>query len=138
MGKAAKVRRLAVTVAVDGSVACIRDNAAFTRVKVWNISTFQFMNKLTSAEPREVSDRTCSRPGTLLTASSMGRVTVTCICSMGITPLSTPMTIRGKSVLGKTETGIRVARYAPAAINVSVKKMTGLAKRLVQCSGSGV
>jgi len=29
--------------------------------------------------------------GTMLTASSIGRVMVTCICSIGITPLSTPI-----------------------------------------------
>ena len=31
---------------------------------------------------------------------------VTSIWSIGITPLSTPMRMRGKSVLGKTETGM--------------------------------
>ena len=35
---------------------------------------------------------------TVFTASSMGRVTVTSICSTGITPLSTPITTRGKFV----------------------------------------
>ena len=46
------------------------------------------------------------RPGTLLTASSMGLVMVTCICSTGMTPLSTPMTTRGKFVSGKTAMGV--------------------------------
>ena len=47
------------------------------------------------------------RPGTLLTASSIGFVMVTCICSTGITPLSTPITMRGKLVSGKTAMGVR-------------------------------
>ena len=55
--------------------------------------------------PREVIERTVTRPGTLLTASSRGFVIVTCICSTGMTPLSTPMTMRGKLVSGKTEIG---------------------------------
>src|SRR2546422_3917268 len=42
------------------------------------------------------SDNTRSRPCTVFTASSMGRVTVTSICSMGATPLSTPMTMRSE------------------------------------------
>ena len=58
------------------------------------------------AEPRLVMDHTRSSPCTVLTASSMGRVTVTSIWSMGATPLSTPMTTRGKSVSGKTATGM--------------------------------
>ena len=51
-------------------------------------------------------ERTDSNPCTLLTACSMGRVTVTIIWSIGITPLSMPMTMRGKLVSGNTETGI--------------------------------
>ena len=49
----------------------------------------------------EVVLRTVSRPGTLLTASSMGLVMVTCICSTGMTPLSTPMTTRGNWYRGR-------------------------------------
>ena len=74
------------------------------------MSTFQSKNRLTSAEPRLVVERTVSRPGTVLTASSMGRVMVTSICSTGITPLSTPITTRGKLVSGKTEMGTLKAR----------------------------
>ena len=40
----------------------------------------------------------------------MGRVTVTIIWSMGITPLSTAIRTRGKLVVGNTETGIVNAR----------------------------
>ena len=58
-----------------------------------------------SAEPRLVIERTVSSPGTLFTACSMGRVMVTSICSIGMTPLSTPMITRGKFVVGKTATG---------------------------------
>ena len=38
-----------------------------------------------------------------------GLVMVTSICSTGMTPLSTPMTTRGKLVCGKTETGVEGA-----------------------------
>ena len=72
--------------------------------------SFQSKKRLISAEPRLVVERTVSRPGTELTASSMGRVMVTSICSTGITPLSTPMTTRGKLVSGKTEMGTWKAR----------------------------
>src|SRR2546428_13509187 len=44
---------------------------------------------------------------------------------MGITPLSTPMTMRGKSVLGKTATGIVKARYAPTSVSVTIKNKIG-------------
>ena len=69
------------------------------------MSTFQLKDKSTSADPRLVIERTSSRPGTLLTASSSGRVMVTSIWSMGITPLSTPTMMRGKLVAGKTAIG---------------------------------
>ena len=69
------------------------------------MSTDQLKKRLTSADPRLVVERTVVKPGTLLTASSMGLVMVTCICSTGITPLSTPMTMRGKLVSGKTAMG---------------------------------
>jgi hypothetical protein len=69
------------------------------------MSTFQLKKRLISAEPRLLTDRTSSRPGTLRTASSIGRVIAISICSIGITPLSTPMMIRGKFVVGKTATG---------------------------------
>jgi hypothetical protein len=55
-------------------------------------------------------ERTDCSPGTLFTASSMGRVMVTIIWSMGITPLSTAWRMRGKLVSGKTETGMANAR----------------------------
>ena len=83
-----------------------RDTAASTSCSVSSMSTFQLKNRLISAEPRLVTERTSSRPGTARTASSIGRVMVTSICSIGITPLSTPMMMRGKLVVGKTATGI--------------------------------
>ncbi len=91
--------------AVAGKDREILAKAASVNCRVRNISTFQSKKRLTSAEPRLVLLRTVSKPGTLLTASSMGLVMVTCICSTGITPLSTPMTTRGKLVSGKTEIG---------------------------------
>ena len=60
-------------------MVCTRASAAFTYCSVWNMSTFQLKNRFTSAEPRLVIERTCSSPGTLFMASSMGRVTMTCI-----------------------------------------------------------
>ena len=65
------------------------------------MSTFQSNDKSISADPRLVVERTSSSPATLFTASSRGRVMVTSIWSIGITPLSTPMMIRGKFVEGK-------------------------------------
>ncbi len=96
IGNAAKVSRFAVTLAVGGSELWTRASAALTSSSVWNMSTFQEKKRSTSAEPRLVTDQTRSRPGTLFRISSMGRVTVTSIWSMGATPLSTPTTIRGK------------------------------------------
>jgi hypothetical protein len=90
---------------VGGKDDCARAKAPSTNWSVVTMSTFQLKNKLISAEPRLVIERTSCSPGTLLTASSRGRVTVTIIWSMGITPLSTPITMRGKSVVGNTATG---------------------------------
>ncbi len=98
--------RCASTFAPAGNSRRALDSAAFTYCNVWNISTFQSKNRSISADPRLVMERTCCRPGTLLTASSSGRVTVTIIWSMGITPLSTAIRMRGKFVSGKTETGM--------------------------------
>ena len=137
MGKAAKVKRCASILAVAGSSGCTREMAAFTYCRVWNVSTSQRKNRSTSAEPRLVMERTCSSPGTLFTASSMGRVTVTIIWSMGITPLSTPISTRGKSVEGNTDTGMVKARYAPSRARVRMRKMTGRECRATQCSEVG-
>src|SRR5204862_7973347 len=103
MGKLAKVIRLATTVAVGGISGCTREIAAFTYCNVWNMSTFQSKKRSISAEPRLVMERTCCNPGTLLTASSTGRVMVNIIWSIGMTPLSTAMRMSGKLVVGKTE-----------------------------------
>ena len=79
IGKAANVSRLAVTFAVGGSSDWTRASAAFTRCSVWNMSTFHEKNMSTSTVPRLVIDCTRSSPSTELSASSTGRVTVTCI-----------------------------------------------------------
>src|SRR5215472_12680229 len=68
----------------------------------------------------------------MLAASSSGRVMVTSIWSMGITPLSMPMTMRGKSVDGKTATGMVVATYAPANAITMMRKITDLELRTNQ------
>ncbi len=110
MGNAAKVKRCVSTLTVGGSVGCKRATTASTRCSVKIMSEPQLKNKSTWADPLLVVDRTLCKPGTLLTASSSGRVMVTSIWSIGITPLSTPMAMRGKSVLGKTEIGTVNAR----------------------------
>ena len=114
MGNAANVSRCASILAVEGSSGCTREIAAFTCCSVWNISTFQWKYRSISADPRLVMDCTVCNPGTLLTASSSGRVIVTIIWSIGITPLSTPTITRGKFVDGNTATGMVNARYAPS------------------------
>src|SRR5258706_10570099 len=79
-------------------------------------------------------ERTVKSPGTLLTASSIGRVTVTIIWSMGITPLSTAISTRGKFVEGNTDTGIVKARYPPSRASVRIRKIIGREWRDTQCS----
>src|ERR1700722_15170741 len=96
--------------------------AAFTCSSVWAMSAPQVKNKSTSAEPRLVVDRTFSRAGTLFTASSIGRVMVTSIWSIGMTPLATPMMIRGKLVEGNTAMGIESASYTPTATRTKKRK----------------
>ena len=59
------------------------------------MSTVQLKARSTSAG-QQVVGRFILKTGTLLTAISMGRVIVTSIWSIGMTPLSTPMIIRGK------------------------------------------
>jgi len=86
------------------------------------MSTLQLNERVTSAEPRLVMERTSSNPGTPLTACSMGRVMVTSICSIGMTPFSTPTMIRGKLVVGKTATGIPIAAYTPAMPRIKIRK----------------
>src|SRR5690349_22506048 len=54
----------------------------------------------------------------------MGRVMVTVIWSMGMTPLSTEIKIRGKLVSGNTETGMVKTRYPPSSASVMIRKMT--------------
>ena len=105
MGKVAKVKRLVVICAVAGNDWATLASAASVNCRVRNMSTFQSKKRLMSADPRLVVLRTVINPGTLLMASSIGLVMVTCICSTGITPLSTPITTRGKLVSGKTEIG---------------------------------
>ena len=110
IGNVAKVKRLVVMRAEGGSVCSTFASAASTNCSDTTMSTCQSKNRLTSADPRLVVERTVISPGTEFTASSIGRVMVTSICSTGITPLSTPITTRGKLVSGNTETGTRKAR----------------------------
>ena len=105
IGKLEKSSRCVWICAVDGRLLCTRETAASTSWSVSSMSTFQLKKRLISAEPRLVIERTSSSPGTARTASSSGRVTATSICSIGMTPLSTPMMMRGKFVVGNTATG---------------------------------
>ncbi len=77
------------------------------------MSTDHVKKTLISADPRPVADRTLSDPGMSFIASSMGRVIVAIISSAGMTPLSTRITTRGKSVCGNTLDGMWNAAYAP-------------------------
>jgi hypothetical protein len=61
---------------------------------------------------------------------------VTIIWSIGMTPLSTARTIRGKFVVGNTPTGIVNARYAPKAARVMIRKIRGLECRTNQKEGA--
>ncbi len=56
MGNAAKVRRLAVILAVGGSDGCTRARAALTSSSVRYMSTFQSKNRSISAVPRLVME----------------------------------------------------------------------------------
>ena len=77
------------------------------------MSTDHVKKTLISAEPRPVAERMLTVPGMSFIASSMGRVIVAIISSAGMTPLSTRITTRGKSVCGKTDEGMWNAAYAP-------------------------
>src|SRR5437870_3298647 len=77
--------------------------------------TFQLKKRLISEEPRAVFDLMRWIPGTPFIASSMGRVTETRVCDAGATPLSTMITMRGKSVVGKIAIGNCHAAYTPPA-----------------------
>src|SRR6185436_14209668 len=77
--------------------------------------TFQSKYRLISDEPRAVFDLIRAMPGTPFIASSIGRVTETRVCEAGASPLSTMMTMRGKSVCGRIATGSCHAAYNPAA-----------------------
>ncbi len=57
------------------------------------------------------------------TAASSGRVIDTSICSMGMTPLSTPTMMRGKFVVGKTDTGSVNACHTPITVRIPIRKM---------------
>jgi hypothetical protein len=44
---------------------------------------------------------------------------------MGMTPLSTAISTRGKFVLGNTDTGMVNAKYPPSNARVRIKKIIG-------------
>src|SRR4030081_3345585 len=56
---------------------------------------------------------------------------------MGITPLSTAISTRGKFVEGNTDTRIVKAREAPRRPRVRIRKITGLECRAIQWSVFG-
>ncbi len=88
-----------------GSCGTICAVAALT----WSVADAMSVpqSKLTeiSAEPRLVVERTPLTPGTLRIACSIGRVTITSICSAGRSPASSDTTTRGKSTVGNSDEG---------------------------------
>src|SRR6266702_1175052 len=86
----------------------------WTRCRAFRMSTSQRKNTLISVEPGALTERTLVIPGTSRIASSMGRVTVRAWTSTGAIPLSTRITIRGKSVCGKMATGSWKVKMTPA------------------------
>src|SRR5437016_12103277 len=114
IGKAEKVMRQTVVVAVVGRVARICDNRLWTCSSEVCMSTDQLKNTFTSADPRLVAERTLVTPGMSFIASSMGRVIVAIIWSAGITPLSIVTATRGKFVCGKIDEGMDQPASTPA------------------------
>jgi len=91
------------------------------------MSTSQRKKTLISVEPRAVTDRMAVMPGTMRIASSMGRVTRSIWISTGVMPLSTRMTMRGKSVCGKMAMGRRKRKAAPASAKLRMMITTARA-----------
>src|ERR1700730_7323424 len=56
---------------------------------------------------------------------------------IGITPLSTAIRIRGKLVVGNTDTGIVKARYPPKSATVMIRNITDFECRTNQYEDSG-
>ena len=81
-------------------------------------------------------DRTVSKPGTVFTASSMGRVTVAIISSAGISPLSIMMATRGKLVWGKTLEGMEVADHLYSAYGDGPPRGSGPDQELIERQGN--
>src|SRR5437763_7223687 len=79
IGKAEKVMRQTVVVAVVGKLARICDSRLWTCSSEVCISTDELKNTFTSADPRLVAERTLVTPGISFIASSMGRVIVAVI-----------------------------------------------------------
>jgi hypothetical protein len=65
-------------------------------------------------------------------AASSGRVIDTSICSIGMTPLSMAMMMRGKFVVGKTATGSVRPSYTPTAHRTPIRNMIDVAWRANQ------
>ncbi len=127
MGKAEKVSRHTVVLAVAGREERIWERRLSTYSSDWIMSTRQLKKTLISAEPRPVVERTVMEPGISFIASSIGLVMVAIISSAGITPLSTRMTTRGKFVCGKTEDGTWNAALTPARHSATlIKAMASL------------
>ena len=105
IGNAAKVSRLVVFVAVGGNTVWMRERAAFTTASVWNMSTFPVEEQIdfgrAAAGERPDMVETRNRVDSLLDRP----VTATCIWSMGITPLSAPITIAGSPSKGTLRQG---------------------------------
>ena len=91
------------------------------------MSAPQLKITLMMAEPRVVEERTDTTPGMLFMDSSIGRVTVAIISLAGMMPLFTMTTMRGKSVCGKTDDGVRSAEKIPARHNATAMNVMEIA-----------
>ena len=101
-------RTLKVTPA--GRVADVRARLASVRCSARSMSVFQAKLTLMSAEPRLVVERRLRTPGTALIASSIGRVMVASVWSIGRSPASIDTAMRGNGTAGNRPTG----RLSPA------------------------
>ena len=104
--------------------------ASFTLVltSCWatTISTPHEKSTETSVAPRSVVDRTRCTPGTVVIASSRGRVTPISIMAAGRSPASTITTTLGKVTSGRMDTGNDPTIQAPTAHSTRVTKSSAL------------
>ena len=119
IGNTENVRRCTLNRASGGSVGMICAICPCTRCSAFRMSTSHRKNALISVAPRAVTLRTSVIPGTSRIACSIGRVTSSICMFTGAIPLSTRITIRGKSVCGNIEIGNWNRNTHPASAKLS-------------------